>query len=194
MTPSDFASRLCLRPFLTEPSSDYGRPKPDGRTIAKAAVLVPIIQREQGLTVLLTQRSMHLRHHPGQIAFPGGKHDETDFDLKATAYRESEEEIGLLAKNITPLGWLPDLHTISHFKMSPLVALITPNQLFVPNQAEVSEIFEVPLSYLLDRTHQFYLTPKLSNLPSKIHFIPFKNKLIWGATAAVLQKLIKHVE
>ena len=193
MTPAEFASRLCLRPFSDENESDYGRFGP-ATPLKRAAVLIPVINRESGLHILLTQRANHLRNHPGQISFPGGKHDEVDDTLTDTAIRESEEEIGLNTRKIQPLGWLPELHTVSHFTMSPLVALVDGNQTFVANEDEVSDIFEVPLAYLMARKHQFYLTPEWQGKPSKIHFIRFENKLIWGATAAILQKLIRHIE
>ncbi|WP_210559281.1 CoA pyrophosphatase [Psychrosphaera aestuarii] len=193
MSPEEFASRLCLRPFEQKYEADYGRFGP-AEPLKRAAVLIPVIERAQGLHILLTQRANHLRNHPGQISFPGGKHDETDDTLKDTAIRESEEEIGLDTRKIQPLGWLPELHTVSHFTMSPLVALVDGAQEFVANEGEVSDIFEIPLSYLLQRKHQFYLTPNWQGKPHKIHFIRYENKLIWGATAAILQKLIRHIE
>ncbi len=193
---NEFASRLCLRPFNHKDNDDYGRTHPEKTqlNVNQAAVLVPIIEREHGLNILFTQRAWHLRSHPGQISFPGGKYEPNDESLVATAIRESEEEIGLNKNSVQPLCWMPDLFTVSNFNMSPLVALVDGNQDFVANQDEVHEIFEVPLSYLLARSHQFYLTPKWRGKPHKIHFIRYKNKLIWGATAAILQKLLSHIE
>jgi 8-oxo-dGTP pyrophosphatase MutT (NUDIX family) len=193
MSPEEFASRLCLRPFDSEPSNDYGRPMP-AKIKKQAAVLIPVIQRTSGLHILLTQRASHLRSHPGQVSFPGGKHDDEDDTLKDTAIRESEEEIGMDTTKIQPLCWLPDLYTVSDFNMSPLVAFVDGEQDFVANEDEVTDIFEVPLAYLLERQHQFYLTPQWNGKPHKIHFIRFKDKLIWGATAAILQKLLRHIE
>lgn len=193
MSPEEFASRLMLRPFRDDWEPDYGRFGPSGQA-RHAAVLIPVIPRPSGLNILLTKRSAHLRSHPGQISFPGGKHDETDKTLLDTALRESQEEIGLDINRATPLGWLPQLHTISHFTMSPLVALVDADQSFVANDGEVDEIFEVPLDYLLQKKHQFFLTPKWQGKPSKVHFIRYKDKVIWGATAAILQKLIRHIK
>lgn len=193
MTPTEFASRLLLRPFNSEWEPDYGRFGPHERA-KQAAVLVPIIPRTNGLHILLTKRSRHLRSHPGQISFPGGKVDKTDDSLQAAAFREANEEVGVNTNNIKPLGWLPELNTISHFTMHPLVGFVHPSQEFRANDGEVDEIFEVPLDYLLQKKHQFFLSPKWQGRPSKVHFIRYQDKMIWGATAAILQKLIRHIE
>ena len=153
MSPEEFASRLLLRPFEDKWESDYGRFGPAKNT-RHAAVLIPVIARGNGLHILLTKRSQHLRSHPGQVSFPGGKHDDEDDTLKDTAIRESEEEIGLDTSKLQPLGWLPSLHTISDFSMAPLVAFVDGTQQFVANEGEVDEIFEVPLDYLLKKKHQ----------------------------------------
>lgn len=193
MTPKEFAARLLLRPFEQKWEADYGRFDKSNKA-KQAAVLIPVIERSSGLHILLTKRAKHLRSHPGQISFPGGKVDASDPTLTFAALREANEEVGIHYENVQTLGWLPELNTISHFTMFPLVAFVDPKQEFFANDGEVDEIFEVPLDYLLQKKHQFYLSPNWQGRPSKVHFIRYQNKVIWGATAAILQKLIRHIE
>ena len=193
MTPEEFASRFSLlRSTQLEPNFT-GFFKPNTKS-KEAAVLVPVVLREEGLQLLFTKRATHLRHHAGQISFPGGRKDETDQDLIETALRESEEEIGLYRDRVTPLGWLPSLHTISNYTVHPLVGLIRDLGEVKPNPDEVAEIFEAPLSHFLNRTGHTTAKPKRGKLTQTIHFMPYQDKLIWGATAAILDKLAKHFE
>lgn len=186
-----FTSQFCLRPL--KPLN-----RNESRFLAneqskQAAVLVPIIVRNNRLTVLLTQRSSQLRHHPGQISFPGGRRDDGE-TLMETALRESWEEVGLLPERVTPLGWLPTHHTISNYAVFPLVGLIkNTNQLKI-NPDEVDHYFEVPIEHFLQRINHFTVSPKYNNKQFSVHFMPYQNRMIWGATAAILDKLALHFE
>ena len=192
-TLASFANQFVL---YTAPENKYAKdaifvPNADSKD---AAVLVPIIEREQGLTVLFTQRAMHLRHHPGQISFPGGSKDPEDVDFIATALRESEEEIGLDPTNVTPLGWLPKHHTITNYSVYPLVGLIQNLNPLQVNPDEVAQVFEVPLEHFLLRKNHYTVRPNFKNGKHRVHFMPYQDKIIWGATAAILDKLISHFE
>ena len=192
-TLSSFANRFVLQ---TSPPDRYTRdakftPNAESKD---AAVLVPIVAREHGLTVLLTQRALHLRHHPGQISFPGGRKDPEDVDFIATALRESYEEIGLEPGLVTPLGWLPKHHTITNYSVYPLVGLIENINRLKLNPDEVAEAFEVPLQHFLSRKNHYTVRPNFKNGKHRVHFMPYQNKMIWGATAAILDKLILHFE
>ena len=114
-----------------------------------AAVLVGLVPRAEGLQVLLTRRNDDMRHHPGQVSFPGGTMESGDADAAAAAVREAGEEIGLMPGQIQPLGYLDPLATITGFRVLPLVAVITPDYVARPDPREVADVFEVPLGYLL---------------------------------------------
>lgn len=192
-TLSSFANQFVLHTTPTEKYAKEFKFQPDANS-KDAAVLVPIVQREHGLTVLLTQRAKHLRHHPGQISFPGGRKDPEDVDFIATALRESEEEIGLNPALVRPLGWLPKHHTITNYSIYPLVGLIQDLNNLVINRDEVDEVFEVPLEHFLIRKDHYTVRPNYRNQRHKVHFMPYQNKMIWGATAAILDKLVSHFE
>src|SRR5690606_25426834 len=121
---------------------------PDAR-MADAAVLVPLVPRGPGLDVLLTRRTDALRHHPGQVSFPGGRVEDDDADVVAAALREAEEEVGLARSQAQPLGYLDPLATVTGFRVLPVVARIDPDFVAVPDPAEVSDVFEVPLVWLM---------------------------------------------
>lgn len=190
MTPEQFASTFSLLSLKQGPKGFF---RPNEKTKA-AAVLVPVVCRDEGLNVLLTQRAQHLRHHPGQISFPGGRRDDEDIDLVATALRETEEEIGLSRDKIQPLGWLPEMTTITNYQVYPLVGLIKEVGSLRINPDEVEDVFEVPLHFFLSRENHEKLYPIRQNKKHEVHFMPYKDKLIWGATAAILDKLASHFE
>ena len=154
-----------------------------------AGVLVPLIDRPEGLTVLLTQRSLHLAHHPGQISFPGGKQEKQDKDLIDTALREAWEEIGLPRQNCQVIGVMPEHRTITGFCITAVVAIVDPEFDIIIDTNEVSDTFEVPLAFLLDTNN--YITEHFHRGPltNPVHFIPWQNRMIWGATAALLRNL-----
>jgi 8-oxo-dGTP pyrophosphatase MutT (NUDIX family) len=154
--------------------------------LRKAAVLVGFVERRAGLHVIFTKRSLHLRHHPGQISFPGGKCDRDDRSMYDTALREAREEIGLEAQYIEPLGYLPELKTISRFSITPVVAFISPQYRTLVDQNEVEEVFEVPASYLFHPQHLYHATFILRQTRQKIFGIPYRRHFIWGATAQII--------
>ncbi|WP_241911739.1 CoA pyrophosphatase [Telmatospirillum siberiense] len=155
--------------------------------LVPAAVLVPLVRREDGLTVLLTQRTAHLSHHGGQISFPGGRMEPEDADPTAAALRETREEIGLPSEAVDVLGRLDDYVTVTGFKVAPVVGLIHPPFTLVPESFEVQEIFEVPLSFVLNPVnHQRHSRVTPAGETRHFYAIPFGERYIWGATAAML--------
>lgn len=192
MTPEHFAAKFCLTPTPDDKRQHHTEFKPDELSKV-AAVLVPVVKRPSGLTILFTKRASHLRHHPRQISFPGGKKDLEDSSLTATAIRETFEEIGIGAEYITPLGWLPEHHTITNFSVFPLVALVEQKIELDINQDEVADVFEFPLNHFLQRNNHFTLHPHRQGQTHAVHFMPVGDKVIWGATAAILDKLALHL-
>jgi 8-oxo-dGTP pyrophosphatase MutT (NUDIX family) len=156
-------------------------------TPVEAAVLVPIVLRPEGLTVLLTQRTAHLNDHAGQISFPGGRVEASDVDAQATALRETEEETGLSRDFIECLGGLPRYVTGTGFAVSPITALVQPGFELNPDTFEVAEIFEVPLAFLTDPANYRLHHAKLVDGSFREYYsVPWKQYFIWGATASML--------
>jgi len=162
---------------------------PPSAALRPAAVLVPLIDHPDGMTVLLTQRTAHLSAHAGQIAFPGGRIEETDTDAVAAALRETEEEVGLPREQVAVIGRLDTYVTGTGFEITPIVGIITPPYKLTVDPFEVAEAFEVPLSYILDpRNHN--RTERESAGRTRIFFVlPYEGRNIWGATAGMLVNL-----
>jgi 8-oxo-dGTP pyrophosphatase MutT (NUDIX family) len=164
------------------------------RATAHAAILLPVVMRPRP-TVLLTQRTVHLSTHSGQIAFPGGKQDDTDADAIATALREAEEEIGLLPEWVEVLGQLPAYVTGSAFIVTPVVGLVRPGFPVRPNPAEVDDVFEVPLDFLMDpanhRRHGFEWEGSLREWYAMPYLEGERERFIWGATAGMLRNFYR---
>lgn len=158
------------------------------RPIVPAAVLIPVVRRDP-LTVLLTLRTEALTSHAGQIAFPGGKIDEADTDPLATALRETHEEIGLEAAFVEPLGYLDPYRTGTGFLILPVVALIAPGFQVRPNPAEVAEVFEVPLSFLMDVANHQRHSRIWNGRERHFYAMPFEQRFIWGATAGMIRNM-----
>jgi 8-oxo-dGTP pyrophosphatase MutT (NUDIX family) len=156
--------------------------------IKRAAVLVPIVAHEN-LTVLLTQRTETLPRHAGQISFPGGRIDPGDAGPRETAMREANEEIGLAQRFIEPLGYLDTYRTGTGFLVVPVVALIRPGFTLAINPHEVVSVFEVPLTFLLDRANHQHHERIIENRERFFYAIPFGNYYIWGATAGMIRNL-----
>ncbi|HVK94033.1 MAG TPA: CoA pyrophosphatase [Noviherbaspirillum sp.] len=161
------------------------------KTPIAAAVLMPLVMRENGLTLLLTQRTAHLNDHAGQVSLPGGRVDDTDTSTIETALRETEEEVGLHRRQIEVLGALPDYLTGTGFRVTPVVALVHPPVDFRADPFEVAEIFEVPLTFLMDGMHHQRRSIELSNGAGRRSFysMPYDRYFIWGATAGMLRNL-----
>ncbi len=163
----------------------------DGRSFNKpeetrpAAVLVPLVRRDGGVTVLLTRRTAHLYDHAGQISFPGGR-AEFDESPAATALREAEEETGLPASHIQVLGALPEYVTVTGYRVTPIVGLVQAPFEFKLDDFEVAEIFEVPLEFFLDPAN--HLRHSVTQQGSLRHYyaMPYRQYYIWGATAGML--------
>ncbi|AXS79429.1 CoA pyrophosphatase [Dechloromonas sp. HYN0024] len=161
----------------------------DDQPLTPAAVLFPIVLRAGGQTVLLTQRTAHLRDHAGQISFPGGRVEAEDLSPSDTALRETEEEIGLPRERIEILGFLPEYRTGTGFRVTPVVALVQPPFDLQPDPFEVAEVFEVPLAFLLDpanhQRHSLHYRGALRNYFA----MPYGDYFIWGATAGMIRSL-----
>jgi 8-oxo-dGTP pyrophosphatase MutT (NUDIX family) len=167
--------------------SDLSHPVP-------AAVLVPLIDHPRGLTVLLTQRATHLANHSGQISFPGGRLEPTDPDVASAALREAQEEIGLDPAHVRVFGYLPDHIVISGFRVTPVLALVTPPFSLDLNPAEVAGVFEVPVSHVFDaRNHQARMR-RVGDEELLLYDIPWEGQNIWGATAGMLLTFMRMLE
>jgi len=158
-----------------------------------AAVLVPVIDRVGGATVLFTKRSEALPTHAGQISFPGGKMDPGDANIMETAFRETKEEIGLDADFIDPVGFMEDYVTGSGFQIAPLVAVISEGFEITPDYNEVDEVFEVPLSFLMNsRNHEIH-SREWRGAQRLFYAMPYEERFIWGATAGMLRSLYESL-
>lgn len=154
-----------------------------------AAVMVPLVDRPQGMTVLLTQRASHLKAHPGQISFPGGRVEEHDAGPWEAALREAREEIGLNADYVSLAGYLADHVVLTGFRITPAVAIVQPGFDLVPDLTEVDEVFEVPLSFILDPASRVARERVYSGHTFRTWDLPWCGRHIWGATAAMLINL-----
>jgi len=168
-----------LNPGMTPPST----------ALRPAAVLVPIVNRPEGMSVLLTQRTPHLTAHAGQISFPGGRIEEGDPDATAAALRETEEEVGLSRDHIAVIGRLDTYVTGTGFEITPIVGIVrTPFPLTI-DPFEVAEVFEVPLSFVLDARNHRRMTREFENRTRVFFVLPYEGRNIWGATAGMLVNL-----
>jgi 8-oxo-dGTP pyrophosphatase MutT (NUDIX family) len=175
--PSDFD----LNPELVADLAVMAPPRP-------AAVLVPVVLRQE-LTVLLTQRPEDMPSHPGQISFPGGKIEPADAGPLACALREAGEEIGLPPSFVEPLGFLDSYRTGSGFQITPVVALVRPGFPLVLDTREVSEVFEVPLAFLMDERNHRRDSRQWRGRERHFYAIPYGGRYIWGATAGMLRNM-----
>jgi 8-oxo-dGTP pyrophosphatase MutT (NUDIX family) len=159
-----------------------------------AAVLVPLVEHDTGLTVLLTQRAETLKDHAGQISFPGGRIEPEDKDAWHAALREAHEEIGLLPDFVEFAGYLPDHFVITGFRVTPVVGFVNPDYQLRIAAEEVHDVFEVPLDYILDAANHKSRRRKLAGLTVDVHDIPYGERNIWGATAGMLMTLRRMLQ
>lgn len=159
-----------------------------------AAVLVPIVDRAEQLSVLLTQRAADLKHHPGQISFPGGRIEAADGSAVEAALREAEEEIGLPRERVQIVGFLPDHLIISGYRVTPVVGFVTPGFELRLDATEVTEAFEVPLAHVFDTANHKARRRKLGEGEIEVYDIPYGDRNIWGATAGMLLTLQRTLE
>ncbi len=183
-------------------------PGDGGRTwrpeeLRSAAVLVPLVARDHGLSVLLTRRNEQLRQHGGQISFPGGRAEPTDPDITATALRETAEEVGLAAANIEVLGHLPQYTTVTRYAVTPVVGLVTPPFDLALDAQEVAEAFEVPLPFLMNPAHHQRHEFEYEGETRRFISMPWQGEgsmgversfFIWGATASMLRNLYHFLQ
>ncbi len=162
--------------------------------LARAAVLVPLVERPEGLTVLFTQRADQLRKHAGQIAFPGGGCEQGETPWQA-ALREAHEEVGLDPALVRIGGLAKPYRTITGFHIVPVVAFVRPPAAFTPNPGEVADVFEVPFAWLMDPAHHERRHREMPPGPPRWYWaIPFGERLIWGATAGMVRGLYERLE
>ena len=175
---------------------DTESPKEDGWdrvTHKPAAVLVPLVVRPDIVTVLLTLRTDHLHHHPGQISFPGGRVEAHDVSPVMTALRETEEEIGLDPDRVELLGELPEYFTGTGFRVTPVVGLVHPPFELKLDAFEVAEAFEVPLAHFLDPANHQRHSMVYEGQQRQYHAMPYGDYFIWGATAGILLSLYRFL-
>lgn len=180
MARSDRVSRgdHDLNPHMAMPAST----KP-------AAVLVPLVQRDSEITVLLTQRTDHLKDHAGQVSFPGGRVEQSDADREAAALRETEEEIGLARDRIELVGKLDIYMTRTGYEVTPIVGLVNPPFEVTPDPFEVADIFEVPLGFLMEPANQQRMSKQVDGITRHFYAMEYGERFIWGATAGMLVNL-----
>jgi 8-oxo-dGTP pyrophosphatase MutT (NUDIX family) len=155
------------------------------RQLQPAAVLLPIVRRDEP-TVLFTERTAHLSRHAGQVSFPGGRVQDDDLSLVETALRETKEETGIAAGFVSVAGFLDPYETGTGFAILPVVGMLTPEFVLVPQPSEVAQIFEVPLAFLLDETNRERQTREWQGLKRSFYAYTYEGHYIWGATAAIL--------
>ena len=162
-----------------------------GLEMTPASVLIPLVRRPEGLTMLLTQRTAHLTDHAGQISFPGGRAEDYDVSPVDTALREAEEEIGLERRHVEVIGRMPDYLTGTGYRVTPVVGLLSPPFELKADPNEVAEIFEVPLAFLMDGMNHKRLSFDLPEGKGRRTFyaMPYERFFIWGATAGMLRNL-----
>lgn len=175
-----FAQGPSAAPIIEDGAEGHFRP---------AAVLVPVVVRPEELTVLLTKRTDHLHHHPGQISFPGGRVEDSDDGAIHTALRETEEEVGLHRRHVELLGRLPLYRTGTGFQVTPVVGLVHPPFDLSIDAFEVAEVFEVPLSFLIDPRNHRQETMFYRGRDRTYYAMPWQGYHIWGATAGMLVSL-----
>jgi len=157
--------------------------------LVPAAVLVPLVERPDGITTMLTQRTNHLAHHPGQISFPGGHVDPGDGTPEETALRETEEEVGVHRRHIEIIGRLDEYRVRTGFSVTPVVGLLTPPFEVTPEAYEVAEVFEVPLDFLMNPDNHERHSRDYKGNTRKFYAMPYDDYYIWGATAGMLVNL-----
>ncbi len=187
------AQQAWLRDRLGRPAPADARNLSDGFRLpgragapTPAAVLVPLINRNDGLTVLFTERSRDLPDHPGQISFPGGRIERADRDAGVAALREAHEEVGLPRERVTLLGRLAEYETVTGYRVTPVVGWVEPPFDVRPDPVEVADVFEVPLDFLLEPSNQQRHFRMVGDRRRDYYAIPYGERYIWGATAAML--------
>lgn len=159
----------------------------------QAAVLMPIVVRPEGLTLLFTQRATHLRRHAGQISFPGGRIENTDAGSLAAALRETEEEIGLSRRHVHAVGYLNPHLIFTGYCVTPVISFVQPGFELHLDPSEVSEVFEAPLTHFLNPANQLARDRTAGDLTLRVYDFPYGERRIWGATAGIIMSLYKSL-
>lgn len=182
------AGRLVPPPYV---GSDFALNAADAppADLRPAAVLVPLVDRAEGLTVLLTQRTADMPSHAGQIAFPGGRRHRDDADLVATALRETEEEIGVGPHHVDVVAAIDNYVTGSGYLITPIVGFVAPRFELKPDPREVADIFEVPLAFFLDPANHHVHSRTWQGRERRYYAMPYGERYVWGATAGMLKNL-----
>jgi len=169
------------------------------RPLRRAAVLIPLVRRPEGLAVLLTRRTDHLNDHAGQVSFPGGRTDPEDVDAIATALREAREEVGIAADEVEVIGRLPVYTTVTAYEVTPVVGLLDPPRALAMDAFEVAEVFEVPLAFLMDPANHRRHEVRVQDNSRRFLSMPWgtdaqgQSFFVWGATAAMLRNLYRFL-
>lgn len=203
LAANDIGERLAATVLEDDPSGVHldtvDRDWPSGlrqqltANLKPAGVLIPIIDRPTGLSVLLTRRSAALKHHAGQVSFPGGRMEPEDRDIRETALRETHEEVGIQPHKIRVQGFLPPMPTITGFAVTPVVGLLDDDLVLKVDRTEVERAFEVPLSFLLDPANQKMSTREFEGVPIALAEFHFGGERIWGATASMVIALRQYL-
>lgn len=162
-------------------------------TLKPAGVLIPVMERAASLSVLLTQRSAELKHHAGQVSFPGGRMEEHDLDVRVTALRETHEEVGIEPACVSVIGYLDPMPTITGYAVTPVVGLVSDSAQLVIDRTEVEYTFEVPLDFLLDEGNERLVNREYQGRSFPMVEFHYDGERIWGATAQILLKFRKYV-
>nr|WP_086940572.1 CoA pyrophosphatase [Thaumasiovibrio occultus] len=189
---SPYAGRFLLSPTRSDDNHDFHDLLPD--TLKQAAVLIGFVNRNGEDHIVLIQRAFHLNHHPGQVAFPGGRFEpEVDHDLIDTAIRETFEETGIVCERRQVLGNLSPIKTVSGYQVTPFVANFDPNFAVKIDEGEVHHLFEAPANWLLNPKNVKTFTYLRFGKQRRVFAIPYENYTIWGATAQMLKSLSEQV-
>lgn len=199
-TAEDFRARAATKkgPFADEDYGDH-RLNPDMRDMVvreglrDAAVLIPVVDRREGASVILTKRTEKLRSHSGQVAFPGGRIDPTDPTPEYAALRETEEEIGLAPAYIEVVGRMPDYVSGSGFRIAPILSVVRPDFRLSINPDEVDDAFEVPLSFLMNPANHNRDSRVWLEKERYFYTMPFGERYIWGVTAGIIRTLYERL-
>lgn len=193
----DVVLRLKQRPYGMKDSGDHvlnnAGVKSGSASWKRAAVLIALIEREQGLNVILTRRTAILQEHSGQIAFPGGKVETSDASDQAAALREAREEVSLDCSNVSVLGVQPAYYTGTGYEVIPVIGLVTNDIDLQANPDEVEEIFAVPLSFLMNPANHLIVSKEIRGQRRSFYAIPYQDYYIWGATAGMIRALYERL-